>query len=168
MLCLNRSLHGLRSGPRNFLLFLKGKLEEAGFAQSTHDACMFTTDKVICLVCVDDTLFFAKDRKDIDEAIQRLKDASKLEMTEEDDFAGFLGVMINRLDNGQIELTQPGLIERIINALDLGNAKPKNTPAGPGTLGSDKKGMPPSPNVVVTDTLPLTFTNKHWSASDCI
>merc|ERR1712197_246249 len=64
-------------------------------------------------------------------------------MTEEDDFAGFLGVMINGLVNGQIEPSQPGLIERIVSALDLGNAKPKNTPARPGALGSDKNGMPP-------------------------
>ena len=62
-------------------------------------------------------------------------------MTEEDDFAGFLGIMINCQENGQIELLQPGLSSRIISALDLGNAKPRNTLAKPGALGADKEGI---------------------------
>ena len=38
-------------------------------------------------------------------------------------------------------MTQKGLIERIITALDLKDRKPKSTPAKPGALGSDKDGL---------------------------
>ena len=141
VLKLKKSLYGLRNSPRNFWLYLKGKLLEIGFTQSSHDACLFYSKTVICLVYVDDTLFFSRQQSDIDKAVDDLRNASELEITVEDDVAGFLGVMINRFKDGRIELTQKGLIERIINALDLGNRKPKINPAKPGALGSDKDGL---------------------------
>ena len=141
VLRLKKSLYGLRNSPRNFWLYLKGKLEDIGFLQSKHDACLFYSARVICLVYVDDTLFFAREQSDIDQAIHDLREASELEITVEDDVAGFLGVMINRFKDGRIELTQRGLIERIVTALDLGDRKPKSTPAKPGALGSDKDGV---------------------------
>ena len=57
---LKKSLYGLRQSPRNFFLFLKSKLEAIGFEQATEvDPCLFISDKVICLVYVNDTLLFA-------------------------------------------------------------------------------------------------------------
>ena len=141
VLKLKKSLYGLKNSPRNFWLYLKGKLLEIGFNQSDHDACLFYSESVICLVYVDDTLFFAQRQSDIDAAVTKLREASELEITVEDDVAGFLGVMINRHKDGRIELTQRGLIERVITALDLGNRKPTSTPAKPGALGSDKDGL---------------------------
>ena len=60
-----------------------------------------------------------KKQSDIDEAINALRKTSELEVTVEDDVAGFLGVMIKRYNDGRIEFTQKGLIERVITALDL-------------------------------------------------
>ena len=71
------------------------------------------------MVYVDDTLFFAHQQSDIDDAVTALRNASELEITVEDDVAGFLGVMIKRFNDGRIELTQKGLIKRIVTALDL-------------------------------------------------
>jgi hypothetical protein len=95
---------------------------------------LFVNDKVICLVYVDDTLFFAKEMSDIDDLIQDLEKTMVLEV--EDDVAGFLGVHIDRRDDGTINLTQTGLIERIITALN------KRTPAEVGCLGKDLDGDP--------------------------
>ena len=58
------------------------------------DACLFVSDTVIALTCVDDTLFFARDMKDIDEAIRRLRDEHKMTLDVEDSAAGFLGVQV--------------------------------------------------------------------------
>ena len=48
------------------------------------------SDKVICLVYVDDTIFFAKDKRDIDDVIRRLQEEEKMVLEEEEDVAGFL------------------------------------------------------------------------------
>ena len=70
---LKKSLCGLRQSPRLWGTHLKTNLEAIGFEQAVEvDACLFISDTVIILTYVDDTLFFARDMKDIDEAIQRL------------------------------------------------------------------------------------------------
>jgi hypothetical protein len=56
---LKKSLYGLKQSPRNFFLHLKGKLEKVGFAQSENDPCLFMNHKVICIVYVDDTMFYS-------------------------------------------------------------------------------------------------------------
>ena len=67
VLKLKKSLYGLKQSPRNFFLHLKGKLEATGFHQSDADACLFISDRVICLVYVDDTLFFSPRQSFIDD-----------------------------------------------------------------------------------------------------
>jgi hypothetical protein len=59
VLKLKKYVYGLKHSPRNFFLHLKGKLEKVGFTQSEKDPCLFMSDKVICIVYVDDTLFFS-------------------------------------------------------------------------------------------------------------
>ena len=139
VLKLKRSLYGLRQSPRNFFLHLKSKLESVGFQQSESDPCLFMAKKVICLVYVDDTLFYAKDVKDIDEVIAGLRKA-QMDLEEESDVAGFLGVHIKNNSNGTIELTQTGLIDRIIKALNLEDRPGKETPAEFGALPKDVNG----------------------------
>jgi len=60
----------------------------------------------------------------------------------EDDVAKFLGVHIDRRDDGTIELTQTGLIDCIIDALGLDGATPKKMPTECGALALDKEGDP--------------------------
>jgi hypothetical protein len=67
-----------------------------------------------------------------------------LDLEEQDDVTGFLGVKVHRVDaNGQIHMTQQGLIDRIIAALGCDSLPGKCTPAEYGALGSDKEGNPP-------------------------
>ena len=98
VLKLKRSLYGLKQSPRNFFLHLKSKLEQVGFTQSESDHCLFLSDKVICLVYVDDTLFYARNVSDIDDVIAGLRKA-EMDLEEESDVAGFLGVLINNKSN---------------------------------------------------------------------
>jgi hypothetical protein len=105
VLKLKKSLYGLKQSPRNFFLHLKEKLEGEGFVQSKSDQCLFISDKVVCLVYVDDTLFFAQNDEDITEVTTGLMKAG-MELEVEDDVAGFLGVHIDRRKDGTIILTQ--------------------------------------------------------------
>jgi hypothetical protein len=141
VLKLKRSLYGLRQSPKNFFQHLKENLLACGFTQSQHDACLFISNDVIILVYVDDCLFFAPKPESIDAAIEKLR-ARGMDLHYEDDVAGFLGVHIDRRDDGTIELTQTGLIDRIILALGLEGATPRSTPADCGALASDKDGEP--------------------------
>ena len=137
---LQRSLYGLKQSPRNFFLHLKNKLEKFGFKQQTDlDPCLFISDKVICIVYVDDTLFFAHDDKNIDEVLMFLRN-EEMELEADDEVAGFLGVHIDRKKDGRITLTQAGLIDRIIKGMNLGDAYGKETPAAFGTLPKDLDG----------------------------
>ena len=95
-----------------------------GFKQSEVNPCLVISEKVICLVYVDDTLFFSPDLSDIDRVLKKLK-GLKIELNIEDDVAGFLGVLIKKLDEGRIELTQTGLIKRILEAMAIEGANPK-------------------------------------------
>ena len=104
VLKLKKSLYGLKQSPINFFTFISAKLEAAGFqAQTEVDPCLFISDKVICLVYVDDTLFFSPKQEYIDEAITKLRD-SGVTVEVEDDVAGFLGVHLER-SGSQIKMT---------------------------------------------------------------
>ena len=118
---LKKSLCGLKQSPCNFFHYLKSKLDAIGFEQALDvDPCLYMSDKVICLVYVDDTLLFAGDMKDIDNMLHRLTHEQGVGLEIEDDVAGFLGVHIECNDvKGEITLTQQGLIERDIDALEF-------------------------------------------------
>ena len=60
------------------------------------------SEKVICLVYVDDTPFYAKHAEDIDEVKAGLRKAH-MGLEEESDVAGFLGVHIKNSSNGTID-----------------------------------------------------------------
>jgi Reverse transcriptase (RNA-dependent DNA polymerase) len=140
VLKLKRSLNGLKQAPRNFFLHLKSKLEYVGFKQSEHDQCLFIAEAVICLVYVDDTLFFAPSQEYIDDVLAKLRQTMEIEV--EDDVAGFLGVHIKRNDDGTVVLTQQGLIDRCIAALGVEGLPIKHTPAEYGCLGSCRESDP--------------------------
>jgi hypothetical protein len=128
-------------------LFLKPKLEDtSGFRQQVDvDPCLFISDKYICLVYVEDTLFYSPRQEYIDEAIHKLRD-SRMELKVEDLVPGFLGVHIDQDESNQtIKLTQTGLIKRIIEALHVttSNNPIKSMPAAHEPLTKDIAGDPP-------------------------
>jgi hypothetical protein len=145
VLKLKHSLYGLRQSPRNFFLYLKSKLEYIGFeANIDIDPCLFISDKVICLIYVDDTLFFSPKEEFINEVIDKLSKCD-LDLEVEDSVAGFLGVHINRnTDDGTIKLTQSGLAKRVVEALNVGLLPHKFTPAVKEPLVKDEHGDPPN------------------------
>ena len=139
VLKLKRSLYGLKQSPKNFFSLLKNKLESCGFsAIEDIDPCLFISDKVICLTYVDDLLFFSLQAQYIDEAIAQLS-SEDLTLEVEDSVAGFLGVHIecNKMD-GSIKLTQLGLAQCIVEALDVSQLPRKDTPASTTPLVQDK------------------------------
>jgi hypothetical protein len=81
----------------------------------------------------------AQNKEDIIEAIDGLI-AAGMELEVKGDVAGFLGMHIDHCKDGSIHLTQTGLIDCFIKALNLGNLPAKGTPAEDGCLGKDATG----------------------------
>ena len=69
MLLFNNILYVQDESSRFWFEKLKYGLEDQHFETSDYDTYMFIYDKVICLVYVDDCIWFTKDRKYIGELI---------------------------------------------------------------------------------------------------
>jgi hypothetical protein len=95
VLKLNRTLYGLCQCPRAFWLYLTEKLECCGLKQSQLDPCLFIGSRVICILYVDERLFWSPKEEYIYEFGERLH-AEEVELEEEGDAAGFLGVQLHR------------------------------------------------------------------------
>jgi hypothetical protein len=140
VLRLKRTLYGLRQSPRAFWQYLVEKMALCGLQQSELDPCLFVGDKVICTAFVDDLLFWAKDEADIHEIAMKLRTVG-VDLEQEDDAAGFLGVRMERDEKtGLIEMKQTGLIDRVIAAMGLDSANAKWTPAEAAPLVKDAEG----------------------------
>ena len=106
------------------------------------DPCLFISPTVICLTYVDDTLFFARDKDKIRKVVDLLRNQEKMLLEEEDDAAGFLGVSISRNhETKEVTFKQTGLMDRIIEALGVGDLPDVHTPADE-VLGKDEDGDP--------------------------
>ena len=63
--------------------------------QSNLDPCIFIGDKVICIVYVDDLIFWAKDKLYIRDLAIKLH-ALGVDLEQEGDYPGFMGVNLER------------------------------------------------------------------------
>jgi len=129
----------------NFFLLLKEALEQCGFVQSQYDPCLFATESVICLCYVDDCIFYSRSESDIWEIIGDLKSPKKadhltMKSEQESDIAGFLGIDIQKYEDGTMELVQSGLIKRILKVMKMEDSAAKPTPAALKPLGKDEDG----------------------------
>jgi len=98
----------------------------------------------MCIVYVDDLIFWSRNEAHIDNVAMELCKLGVL-LEQETDAAGFLGVKLDRDKNtGLMEMTQTGLIDRVVEALGLddGYARVKHTPAETRPLVKDADGAP--------------------------
>ena len=73
----------------------------------------------MCIVYVDDLIFWSRELANIDRVAMELCKLG-VALEQEDDAAGFLGVKLERDSNtGMLEMKQTGLIDRVIEALGL-------------------------------------------------
>ena len=116
-------------------------MEGCDLKQSELDPCLFVGEKVVAIAYVDDLLFWSKDEEHIHELAIKLR-AAGVDLEEEEDAAGFLGVKIEKNSDGLLELKQDGLIDRIIETLGLddGSVHGKATPADLKPLVKDADG----------------------------
>ena len=92
------------------------KLEVCGMKQSKLDPCLFVGDKVMVVLYVDDLLLWSTADQCIIDIGNELNEVG-VDLEEEDDVAGFLGVKLTKTPNGSMVMTQESLTDRIIEAM---------------------------------------------------
>jgi hypothetical protein len=131
VLQLHRNVYGQKQASRVWNKYLVDKLVNVlGFVQSKTDECVFYRGSVVYLLYTDDSILAGPDQKEINKVIKDLKKA-KLDITVEGDIQDFLGVNIEKHKNGTIRLTQPHLIDAVLDDLRMNNDQvvPKTIPA---------------------------------------
>ena len=137
---LVKNCYGLKQAAYNWNNLLKSGLISLGFKASEHDPCLYIKEDVICVIYVDDTLFFSKDPSKVDKVISNLQKLN-FELTDEGDVDAFLGIKVEQLPDGTINMTQPELINRVITTLGLdGESKQHKVPAVSRPLHAHKDG----------------------------
>ena len=78
----------------------------------------------------DDSILAGPNKEELQQVIKEIK-KSGLNVTVEEDLQDFLGVRIDRMEDGSISLTQPQLIDQILKDLRMDNEEvvEKDTPA---------------------------------------
>ena len=123
-----KNVYGGKAAGRQWYLHLKKKLERIGFVRSEFDECVFFRGQCMYVLYTDDSILSGPDEAELDATIAEIQ-AAGLGITDEGDIADFLGVHIER-KNGEFHLTQPKLIDSILEDLNLegDNVHIKDTP----------------------------------------
>ena len=131
--------------PKLFYEHLCKGMSQLGFQAADSDPCLFIhkTEKIMVLNYCDDQIWLSPDNALIESYVKKLQ-AIGYDLTLEDkgdNVFGFLGIKIHQ-KNGTIEMTQTGLIDKVISYLGMTNASPKDSPTAVEPLGADKNGAP--------------------------
>jgi hypothetical protein len=64
----------------------------------------------------DDCLLYARDTKEIESFVKTLHDDYKLTLNDSDPIDDFLEIHVSHQDNGELHMSQPGLIDAVIES----------------------------------------------------
>ena len=119
-------------------------LVRAQFLMSKVDPCMFMSKTVICVVYVDDCLFWARSKSEIDNVMNSFKEdgpSYNWEHSKGESVSEFLGIDIKTLDNGGFQFCQTGLIRKVLEATGMEDCYGLPTPTKvEAPLGTDVNG----------------------------
>jgi hypothetical protein len=135
-----KSQYGIRSAPKLWFQHISRYFKKLGLKQSQYDPCLWYGRKIMLVQYVDDCGISAPTQGDIDQFITDLR-KEDLMLTQEESFAEFLGIKFTVV-NGVHEMTQKGLIKKILEAADMTDCNPNSLPTSQTPLGADKEGAP--------------------------
>jgi len=139
---LIKSLYGISQAPRLWFQHLKKNLEAQGFVQSTYDHCLFYSKHITLVVFVDDIVCAFEDEDKVNKLFKALNPTGD-KLTDEGTLQEFLGIDVRRSKDGkEFELTQKGLIEKILKTTNLSECNPNWVPAAKQPLAKDLQGEP--------------------------
>jgi hypothetical protein len=93
--------------------------------------CVYYRGKTVFVIHVDDKIFTGPDREEMEGLFKELQ--VKFNITDKGDLTEYLGALLEKQPDGRTKLSQPQLIEQILNDLwfnDKTKSKPTPTPGG--------------------------------------
>ena len=128
---LIKNLYGLKDAGRTWNQHLHKGLLSRGWIQSKIDECLYMKNGIILILYVDDACLVSPSRSKINQEIRSLQ--RDFDMTDEGDLNDYLGTRFDRKSDGSVELTQPRMIERVLDIVSLNQSdnhvKTHDTPA---------------------------------------
>jgi hypothetical protein len=155
VLKLNTSLYGLKQAGYNWFAKLSNGLQDRSFVQSNIDLCVFFGHKCIVLTYADDCILIGDLQDWLNALVTSLHNGDEnFALQAKGSIDKYLGVDISQVNGTSFQLTQPFLIERIMQLLgiDNGKANKKLTPVGKHLLNKDLDGVPQK------------YTWEYWAA----
>jgi hypothetical protein len=129
VLKLLANIYGQKQAGCIWNSYLVTKLWAINFKQSLIDNCVLYQDNVIFIVYVDDGIFLGPSDQQLRDIINEPRNL-KLSIEDQGHPADYVGVSIEKIKNGVIEMTQRALIDSIISdVVALGDSKVKAVPA---------------------------------------
>ena len=131
VLKLKRNVYGQKQVGRVRNQYMDLGMKSIGFIPSKFNPCLYYRKSILFLVYIDDCIVFGPDDTAIDEVVTDLRKSSQnFTIDDQGEVGDFMGIQIQKLDDGSIVLTQPQLIDSMIQDLHLqSGSNPKTTPA---------------------------------------
>ena len=114
---MKNNLYGTHQVAANWFDMLKTGLEGEGFKQNKVDQCIYVTNNFIVISYVDDCCIFSKDKDTIDALLKNPSKTSN--MNDEGGVKSYLGMDVSKYKNGTITMSQPAIIEKILDRLGI-------------------------------------------------
>jgi hypothetical protein len=138
---LIKNLYGQRQAGRIWNNHLHENLVNKGWKQSQADECLYYKGTVLFVVYVDDGILASINKTDIEIEIKILQECFKISV--EGNLSDYVGVNIERSEDGRIHMTQPNIIRSILKDLNFTpNTKPAATAAHSTTILQDGRNLP--------------------------
>jgi hypothetical protein len=143
VLKLIKNLYGQRQAGRVWNQHLHEKLIDQGWAQSTADECLYFKGSVLFVVYVDDGILVSPKMSDVEKELELMQAIFNISV--EGDLSDYVGVNIDRKEDGEIHMThQPNIIKSILKDLNFAeNTKAAKTPAFSTTILKEEKNTTP-------------------------
>lgn len=143
VLKLKKSLYGLKQAAKVWNDSLHGVLLKYGCVQSQYDQCLYShgegESKLYLIMHVDDLLVAYKDEKQLESVINGIR--SHFELKDLGKVHSYLGINIERNEQGIFCVSQPSYIDKIVSEANLGSAKVSKHPVDPGYYKLDSEDL---------------------------
>ena len=102
------NVYGQKQADRVWNKYMNWVMRKIGFTPSKFDPCLYYCGSVVFLVYINDCIVFGPNDRAIDRVVTDLCACSQC-FTDDDqgDIGDFLGIQVQKHDDGTIRLTQP-------------------------------------------------------------
>jgi hypothetical protein len=129
VLLLLKNLYGLKDAGLTWYEHLTSGLTKIGFQPTKSDPCVFIRGSNIILIYVDDCVIISTSEGEGNKILEEIQNQG-LKLTDEGTMETYLGIQIDKHENGGFTMSQPYLIDRIIGSIQgMKDAKVCKSPA---------------------------------------